>query len=109
MNLNEAAATLGVPKRRIYDITNVLEGVGMVEKSGKNCCMWTADSDATIQDEKDSAREGALLVICRNCERGSRTILEVGRLVQEERHLDDLIKALQHHLTETTSDPENAR
>lgn len=33
VNLNEAVAELGVQKRRIYDITNVLEGVGYVSKS----------------------------------------------------------------------------
>ena len=27
-------------KRRIYDITNVLEGVGLIEKSGKNNIRW---------------------------------------------------------------------
>jgi hypothetical protein len=29
-----------VQKRRIYDITNVLEGVGLVEKKGKNNILW---------------------------------------------------------------------
>lgn len=36
MDLNEARRDLNVPKRRIYDITNVLEGLGMVVKSDKN-------------------------------------------------------------------------
>ena len=36
LDLNEAAITLGVPKRRIYDITNVLEGVGLIEKRSKS-------------------------------------------------------------------------
>jgi transcription factor E2F3 len=27
---------LGVQKRRLYDITNVLEGIEMIEKMGKN-------------------------------------------------------------------------
>lgn len=36
MDLNDASTGLGVPKRRIYDITNVLEGLGAVVKSDKN-------------------------------------------------------------------------
>lgn len=36
MDLNDASSGLGVPKRRIYDITNVLEGLGAVVKSDKN-------------------------------------------------------------------------
>lgn len=27
-------------KRRIYDITNVLEGVGLIEKKNKNVIQW---------------------------------------------------------------------
>lgn len=36
INLNDAAVILGVQKRRLYDITNVLEGIEMIEKMGKN-------------------------------------------------------------------------
>ena len=28
-------------KRRIYDITNVLEGIGLIKKGGKNHIRWT--------------------------------------------------------------------
>jgi hypothetical protein len=38
--MNESALTLQVPKRRIYDITNVLEGVGLLEKRSKNTVAW---------------------------------------------------------------------
>ena len=31
---------LGVQKRRIYDITNVLEGIGLLQKQGKNNVCW---------------------------------------------------------------------
>ncbi|KAL5279270.1 E2F4 family protein [Megaselia abdita] len=34
VDLNQAAVALGVPKRRIYDITNVLEGIGLLTKQG---------------------------------------------------------------------------
>ena len=40
IELNAAAETLQVQKRRIYDITNVLEGVGLVEKRSKNNILW---------------------------------------------------------------------
>ena len=37
----QAADTLNVKqKRRIYDITNVLEGIGLIEKQNKNCIQW---------------------------------------------------------------------
>ena len=29
-----------VQKRRIYDITNVLEGIGLIEKKSKNNIQW---------------------------------------------------------------------
>lgn len=40
VDLNFAATQLEVQKRRIYDITNVLEGIGMIEKKGKNNVRW---------------------------------------------------------------------
>jgi len=40
LDLNIAAVQLGVPKRRIYDITNVLEGIGLIEKRNKNHVAW---------------------------------------------------------------------
>ncbi|KAJ3035938.1 Transcription factor e2fc [Rhizophlyctis rosea] len=40
LDLNAAAAQLNVQKRRIYDITNVLEGVDLIEKSAKNYVRW---------------------------------------------------------------------
>jgi transcription factor E2F3 len=38
--MNDCAQQLQVPKRRIYDITNVLEGVGFLEKRSKNTVAW---------------------------------------------------------------------
>jgi len=45
VDLNEAANTLGVQKRRIYDITNVLEGIGLISKSTKNNIEWLGSHD----------------------------------------------------------------
>ncbi|XP_066348181.1 transcription factor E2FC-like isoform X2 [Miscanthus floridulus] len=40
LDLNKAAETLEVQKRRMYDITNVLEGVHLIEKGLKNMIRW---------------------------------------------------------------------
>ena len=36
IDLKQAAKALKVQKRRIYDITNVLEGIGLIKKIAKN-------------------------------------------------------------------------
>ncbi|KAF9133253.1 Transcription factor e2f2 [Linnemannia schmuckeri] len=40
LDLNQTANKLGVQKRRIYDITNVLEGIDLIEKFKKNNVRW---------------------------------------------------------------------
>ncbi|XP_072112468.1 transcription factor E2F5-like isoform X1 [Mobula birostris] len=41
LDLKQAADVLAVrQKRRIYDITNVLEGIGLIEKKSKNSIQW---------------------------------------------------------------------
>lgn len=54
MHLNRATAMLAVKqKRRIYDITNVLEGIGLIEKKTKNQVRWrgveTSEDDKTAE------------------------------------------------------------
>jgi len=40
LDLNTVASTLNVQKRRIYDITNVLEGIGLLRKTSRNKIQW---------------------------------------------------------------------
>ncbi|MEQ2280576.1 hypothetical protein AMECASPLE_021367, partial [Ameca splendens] len=40
LDLNLAAETLQVQKRRLYDITNVLEGIHLIKKKSKNNIQW---------------------------------------------------------------------
>uniref|UniRef100_A0A8C3SK04 E2F transcription factor 2 n=1 Tax=Chelydra serpentina TaxID=8475 RepID=A0A8C3SK04_CHESE len=40
LDLNRAAEVLEVQKRRIYDITNVLEGIQLIRKKSKNNIQW---------------------------------------------------------------------
>ena len=45
IDLNEAVEILKVQKRRIYDITNVLEGINYVEKIQKNTIKWIGGNE----------------------------------------------------------------
>ena len=59
LDLNNAAAELGVQKRRIYDITNVLEGINLIEKKSKNIIVWKGSGlqvSEALQDELDQLR-----------------------------------------------------
>lgn len=49
VDLNEAVLALGVPKRRIYDITNVLEGIGLIDKTTKNKIQWRGGNISDLQ------------------------------------------------------------
>jgi len=49
--LNDAVLELKVQKRRIYDITNVLEGIGLICKERKNNIRWNGP-DATSRTRR---------------------------------------------------------
>ncbi|KAL5662502.1 hypothetical protein ACJX0J_029627, partial [Zea mays] len=53
VDLNNAAETLEVQKRRIYDITNVLEGIGLIEKKLKNNIRWKGVDDSRPEEVSD--------------------------------------------------------
>lgn len=40
VDLNQASEVLKVQKRRLYDITNVLEGIHLIKKKSKNNIQW---------------------------------------------------------------------
>jgi hypothetical protein len=40
MDLNDAVGKLAVYKRRIYDITHVLEGLGLITRYKRNEIRW---------------------------------------------------------------------
>jgi len=49
LDLNIAVQELGVQKRRLYDITNVLEGVGLIKKD-RNQVAWADRSHLPTRD-----------------------------------------------------------
>ncbi|XP_017265298.1 transcription factor E2F3 [Kryptolebias marmoratus] len=77
LDLNLAAETLQVQKRRLYDITNVLEGIHLIKKKSKNNIQWMGCSLSEV--------DGAL------SQRQSLTA-EVSALGEEEQRLEQLIQ-----------------
>lgn len=57
INLTTVAVELGVHKRRVYDITNVLEGLGLLGKWSVNSAKWIGeniDDHIENEDEKEN-------------------------------------------------------
>ncbi|KAJ1176044.1 hypothetical protein NDU88_001328 [Pleurodeles waltl] len=60
LDLNLAAEMLRVQKRRIYDITNVLEGIQLIRKKSKNNIQWMGTgifSDPSVSRHQQSLRQ----------------------------------------------------
>ncbi|XP_047069614.1 transcription factor E2FA-like [Lolium rigidum] len=91
LDLNNAAETLEVQKRRIYDITNVLEGIGLIEKTLKNRIRW-----------KGLDASGTNLGI-------SDLQTEVENLILQEQELDESISEMQEKVKELTEEESNQR
>lgn len=59
IDLNDAAIQLSVQKRRIYDICNVLDGIGLIEKRSKNVIVWRG-AEAAAREFDNLASDTAL-------------------------------------------------
>ncbi|KHG15220.1 Transcription factor E2FB -like protein [Gossypium arboreum] len=94
LDLNKAADTLEVQKRRIYDITNVLEGIGLIEKKLKNRIQWKG---------LDVSRPGEI------DENVTTLQAEVENLSIEERCLDEQIREMQERLRNLSEDENNQK
>jgi len=61
IDLNHAVDEIDVPKRRIYDVTNVLEGCNLIEKKEKNSVTWIGHkhkpSTSTLTREIDALKK----------------------------------------------------
>ncbi|XP_061175785.1 transcription factor E2F3-like [Saccostrea echinata] len=99
LDLNKAAEYLEVQKRRIYDITNVLEGINLISKKSKNNIQWKGCTNSIAANP--------------DCPRLSTEILglntELGDLESKENHLDQLIATCTKQLKQMTEDPANAK
>ncbi|XP_002154174.2 transcription factor E2F5 [Hydra vulgaris] len=96
LDLKVAADQLAVrQKRRIYDITNVLEGIGLIEKKSKNSIQWKgAGPGCNSQEISDKL-----------CELKG----EISKLDAVETILDQQQLWVQQSLKNISEDPENER
>lgn len=92
VDLNWASQVLDVQKRRIYDITNVLEGIQLISKKSKNNIQWLGNrvDAALVSRHKELQRE-----VC--------------DLTEAEQELDELINKCNLQLRLLTEDPQNKK
>ncbi|XP_052003301.1 transcription factor E2F3-like [Xyrauchen texanus] len=94
VDLNQASEILKVQKRRLYDITNVLEGVHLIKKKSKNNIQWMGCSLSEV---------GGVL-----SERQTLSS-ELTQLVQEEHRLDELIQSCTQEVKRMTESSHNQK
>nr|QOY46805.1 E2F transcription factor 1 [Ambystoma mexicanum] len=90
VDLNWAAEVLKVQKRRIYDITNVLEGIQLISKKSKNHIQWLGSKTAV-----------------ENSGRYQQLVKEISNLLEAEQQLDKLIQMCTIQLKLLTEDTES--
>ncbi|XP_005174590.1 transcription factor E2F1 [Danio rerio] len=92
VDLNWASQVLDVQKRRIYDITNVLEGIHLISKKSKNNIQWLGNRI-----------DGASLARFQELQK------EVSELTEAEEKLDELINKCSLQLRLLTEDTHNKK
>jgi transcription factor E2F3 len=101
VELNAAAQQLGVQKRRIYDITNVLEGIGLIAKTGKNMIEWRGEGGASrlltgeVSDDDLATKESALPRKSSDTDLNVKKIqMDISAMDAEEALIDNLTQYL---------------
>uniref|UniRef100_A0A8D8ZW23 Transcription factor E2F4 n=1 Tax=Cacopsylla melanoneura TaxID=428564 RepID=A0A8D8ZW23_9HEMI len=98
LHLKYAAENLEVKqKRRIYDITNVLEGIGLIEKNNKNIIRWKALKN---KNDEEHDHEQSKLINLRN---------EIADMRCHEAVIDEHIKKCQQSLRNIQEEEINMR
>ncbi|XP_037537287.1 transcription factor E2F5 [Nematolebias whitei] len=92
LDLKVAAGSLEVKqKRRIYDITNVLEGVGLIEKKNKNIIQWRGrNRSSQTQEVLEQARD---------------LKAQISALEAQEKELDEQREWLEENINHLNLDP----
>ena len=57
IDLSAAERQLGASKRRLYDVSNVLAGIGLIERLGKSKVKWIGKTQGTVPESVHSKLE----------------------------------------------------
>uniref|UniRef100_A0A3Q2PED3 Transcription factor E2F3-like n=1 Tax=Fundulus heteroclitus TaxID=8078 RepID=A0A3Q2PED3_FUNHE len=90
LDLRHAIRSLGTRRRRVYDITNVLQGIQLVEKESVNRVKWIGRSPASCYLGQNRAQP------------------DLAELKLVEETLDSLIRRCAQQLFDLTDDPQNS-
>ncbi|KAF9974136.1 Transcription factor e2f2 [Actinomortierella ambigua] len=99
LDLNKTAETLKVQKRRIYDITNVLEGIELIEKS-KNTVRWKPTNNSSLTNNQDALA---------NKQRMEKLRQDHQRALEENAELLRLKAQADQSIRDTLTNPETRR
>jgi len=94
-DINEVAETLGVPKRRLYDVLNIMGPLGLVNRNGRGKYHWTGTFQPNLgqsyikeQDtEKSHVRDLSSKFLCliRDTEKNTITLEKICESVFEDK------------------------
>ncbi|ELU15660.1 hypothetical protein CAPTEDRAFT_92886 [Capitella teleta] len=98
LDLNQAAEDLEVQKRRIYDITNVLEGIDLIVKKSKNNIQWKGCSESNALNE--NGLSSSLNVDLHS---------DIAELQAKEYEIDELTRLCTQNLKDLTENSENSQ
>lgn len=94
ISMSHAAQVLNVCKRRVYDITNVLEGLGLVSKWSVNSVKWIGGNVDEILSSEGESNE-------------AKQLNEIREFNNEEAELDEEIEKLNREITEMSQNERN--
>ena len=114
ININDIVKKLKVKKRRIYDITNVLEGIGYIRKIQKNQIEWLKKDLLISNDYYDQnfsnnyMPQRTMENIDNNYNKESDNIYQYNILKEENQKLESYIKNINNSFQKLINNPDNS-